>query len=191
MEADWEFEVGGDAPVIDACWPGFIDLQRIPERAFALQEAMEFPAMAEALANLNAVGSPVWTSKCDVWAVLDKDEFDADELDAPPGLAAHAVACYIDLLPRIGRLESNQQWTSQSDLETACKQTCNFLAKIPLRCCRLDLVIRQALVAPDQMGFGVTAYLTASGVSPVEARGTLQAALGAFTDALRGHSKVE
>ena len=33
MEADWEFEVGGDAPVIDACWPGFVDLRRIPGAA--------------------------------------------------------------------------------------------------------------------------------------------------------------
>ena len=33
MEADWEFEVGGDAPVIEARWPGFVDLRRNPERA--------------------------------------------------------------------------------------------------------------------------------------------------------------
>jgi hypothetical protein len=31
LEADWEFEVGGDAPVIDALWPGFVDL-RLPSR---------------------------------------------------------------------------------------------------------------------------------------------------------------
>jgi hypothetical protein len=30
MEADWEFEVGGDAPVIDALWPGFVDLRLSP-----------------------------------------------------------------------------------------------------------------------------------------------------------------
>jgi len=39
MEADWEFEVGPDtaglaAPVIDACWPGFVDLRHNPERAW-------------------------------------------------------------------------------------------------------------------------------------------------------------
>ena len=26
MEADWELEIGGDAPVIEADWPGFVDL---------------------------------------------------------------------------------------------------------------------------------------------------------------------
>ena len=39
MEADWEFEVGGDAPVIEACWEGFIDLRKTPERARQLPEA--------------------------------------------------------------------------------------------------------------------------------------------------------
>ncbi len=32
MEADWEFEVGGDAPVIEAHWPGFVDLRQNPEQ---------------------------------------------------------------------------------------------------------------------------------------------------------------
>ena len=27
MEADWEVEIGGGAPVIDALWPGFVDLR--------------------------------------------------------------------------------------------------------------------------------------------------------------------
>ena len=27
MEADWEVEVGGGAPVIEAFWPGFVDLR--------------------------------------------------------------------------------------------------------------------------------------------------------------------
>jgi hypothetical protein len=70
MEADWEFEVGGDAtvpeaPIIDACWSGFVDLQSAPERARLLPEASQFPALADALVKLNGVGSPVWTSKCD------------------------------------------------------------------------------------------------------------------------------
>jgi hypothetical protein len=40
MEADWEFEVGGDAPVIEAPWPGFVDLRLHPERAWQLSEAL-------------------------------------------------------------------------------------------------------------------------------------------------------
>jgi hypothetical protein len=53
MEADWEFEVGPDAaglaaPVIDALWPGFVDLRRAPELAWHLPEAAQLPALAEA-----------------------------------------------------------------------------------------------------------------------------------------------
>jgi hypothetical protein len=69
MEADWEFEVEGEtaaaeapipeAPIIDACWPGFVDLRRNPERAWDLPEARQLPALAEALARLNAAASPV------------------------------------------------------------------------------------------------------------------------------------
>ena len=30
MEADWEVEIGGGAPVIDACWDGYVDLRFNP-----------------------------------------------------------------------------------------------------------------------------------------------------------------
>jgi hypothetical protein len=191
MEADWEFEVGGDAPVIEARWSGFIDLQRFPERALQLPEALELPAMADALARLNGVGSPVWTSKCDVWPVTDRGTFDADELDAPTGSAAHAIACYIDLLGRNDASRSNQRWSSPDATKNICKRVCSFLGAIPFRCCRVDLVIRRAIIAPNRASLGITAYLTACGPSQGEARQTLQAALAVFTDALCGHSKVE
>jgi len=67
MEADWEVEIGGGAPIIDACWDGLVHLQTAPERAAELPEAADLPRLAEALVRLNAPRSPVWTSKCDVW----------------------------------------------------------------------------------------------------------------------------
>jgi hypothetical protein len=191
MEADWEFEVGGDAPVIEARWAGFIDLQRFPERALQLPEAHELPAMADALARLNGVGSPVWTAKCDVWPVTGRGAFDPDELDAPPGSAAHAIACYIDLMDRNDASRSNQKWSSPDAAENICKRVCSLLGAIPFRCCHVDLVIRRAIIAPDRMALGITAYLTACGPSKGEARHTLQAALALFTDALCDDSKVE
>src|SRR5271155_5837199 len=106
MQADWEFELGSGAPVIEARWSGFVDLRLDPRRAFLLPEAAQLPALAQALLRLNAAASPVWTSKCDFFPSLAPGEFDADELDAPPSSSVHAVACYIDLLPR-----SDQEWT--------------------------------------------------------------------------------
>jgi hypothetical protein len=108
MEADWEVEIGGDAPVIQVRWSGFIDLRLSPERAPQLPEAAQLPALADTLIRLNASSSPVWTSKCDVW---HPDTFDPDELDAPPGERNCFVACYIDLLPR-----DHQPWPGHLDL---------------------------------------------------------------------------
>ena len=186
MEADWEVEAGGDAPMIDAQWPGFVDLRLHPERAWQLPEAAELPALAEALATLNDAASLVWTSKCDVWPVLEPDEFDPDELDAPPGCAARAMGCYIDLLPRSDRL-----WAAPALAASWCKGVCARLRAVPLRSCRVDFVVRRALISPERMDFGITAYLTACGPSAAEANRTLQAALAAFAGALCGQSTLE
>lgn len=189
MEADWEFEIGPDAaslaaPVIDAQWPGFIDLRIAPARACELPETAQSPALGEALAKLNSADSPIWTSKCDLWEHLQPDEFDADELDAPLGHAAHAMGCYIDLLPR-------KSWPSPDIAATVCKRACSLLRAVPLRCCRADLIIRRAFIAPDLMEMGITAYVTSCGESPAEAMRTFQAALTAFTDVLCAHSTLE
>lgn len=186
MEADWEFEVGGDAPVIDALWPGFVDLRRDPERAWHLLEVAQLPALAEALAKLNAAASPVWTCKCDFWPRLAADEFDAGELDAPPGCFAHAMGCYIDLLPG-----DRERWAQPAIAEAVCKRVCSLLRTVPWRCCRADLVIRRAFITADRMDLGITAYMTSCGPSSTDAARTLAAALTALTDALESHSTLE
>jgi hypothetical protein len=186
MEADWEVEVGGDSPVIEAQWPGFVDLRSSPERAGQLPEAAQLPALAEALEKLNAAAAPVWTSKCDLWPHLEPGEFDPDELNASTGCATHAMGCYIDLLPKC-----DQQWLSPEMAAAACKHTCTLLHAVPLRCCRVDLVIRRAFATPDLMGLGITAYLTSCGDSEAAAAVALQTALAAFARAFCGHSTVE
>jgi hypothetical protein len=186
MEADWEFEIGGDAPVIDACWPGLVDLRRNPKLAWNLPEAAQLPGLAEALARLNAAGSPVWTSKCDLWQLSEADAFDPDELNALPGCNAHAIGCYIDLIPR-----NNRQWAVPAIAANACKDLCSLLQTIPLNCCRVDLVIRRAFLTADQPDLGITAYFTSCGASSAEAFGTLQKALDAFAGAFSAYSTVE
>jgi hypothetical protein len=186
MEADWEIEIGAHAPVIDVRWLGFVDLRRHPELARQLPEATELPALAEALARLNGNDSPVWTSKCDVWPEVDFAGIDLDELDAPAGCAAYAMGCYIDLLPR-----SELQWATPVEIADDSKKLCGLLKAVSLRCCRMDLVIRQARLSPDKMGMGMTAYLTCCGSSDAQARTVLKAALAAFAEAFTAESKLE
>jgi hypothetical protein len=167
MEADWEVEIGGGAPVIEAEWPGFVDLRTHPERIAEIAEAVVFPPLAALLLVLNAPGSPVWTSKCDVWEPEPEPE-------SEPGSAAQAS--YIDLLLREGKVFSHWQ-----DAEAFCREYVARLAQIALPPnsaeCTLDLVIRQA-VAGQAEGFGITAYLSA------DAATALASAMAAFADAL-------
>ena len=176
MEADWEFDIGGDAPVIEGYWSGFVDLRAHPERAFKLVECVEFPALADALIRINAPGSPVWTSKADVFT---PETIDPDEMNATAGDAALALACYIDLLVRGGR-----SWEDMRGAEGACKQLCASLRDIELRCCRADVIVRRAL-AGDRDGLGATVYLTACGPSAADARVRLGECLTVFAEAAR------
>jgi hypothetical protein len=180
MEADWEIEVGGDAPILETCWPGFIDLGQAPGRVGELPEVARFPALAEALSSLNAPGSPVWTSKCDVW---EPDTFDSDELDAVSSDASHVIACYIDVLPA-----GVSRWPSPDPAIEWCKQLCRQIRSRQLSCCRADLIVRRAIVAPDrcseEVNFGITAYLTACGATAAEAAAALDSALAVLTDTL-------
>jgi hypothetical protein len=191
MEADWEFEVGGDAPVIDACWAGFVDLRRTPGAAWGFAEVKELPALAEALEQLNAPSSPVWTSKCDFYPALQPDEFDASEMDADElavggGSRANAVGCYIDILPKLG-----DGWSEPTMAEAACRQVCSVLGGVPLRCCRVDLIVRSAMVDVDTVGLGITAYISACGSGDGEARDALGSALTALADALCSNSTLQ
>jgi hypothetical protein len=172
MEADWEIEIGGDAPVIEAHWFGFVDLRIEPSRANELPETRQLPGLADALAHLNATTSSVWTCKTDVFV---PDQIDSDELDSEREEATHAIACYVDLLPR-----SKQQWVLPAQAEADCKLICAKLRSSRLSRCRADLVIRRAVIASDSHGLGVTAYLTACGATQDDAKLRLAECLAMF-----------
>jgi hypothetical protein len=181
MQADWEVEIGGDAPVIEAGWPGFVDLRKEPLRAHKLPESAALPGIAEVLIRLNAAASPVRTSKCDLWPIesLPGIGFDGFDLDAGVDDTASALGCYIDLLPR-----SDQQWPSPARIEQTAKDACARLQAATLTCCRIDLVARQAHIAPGLNDFGITAYITACGRDIGAAQASLAAALRALADAM-------
>jgi hypothetical protein len=174
MQADWEVEIGGDAPVIEANWSGFIDLRKYPDRAATLVEASMFPELGAALSRLNRPSSAVWTAKCDLWNL---DSFDPDELDAPHQKVLKAVACYVDLLPGQagfwGELERTVRW---------CRSQCARVQRAALDCGRVDLIVRRAVIGPETNGLGVTCYLVACGPTVREAELRLALVLGVFAD---------
>lgn len=176
MEADWEFEIGEDAPVIDAYWPGFVDLRICPGKAADFAESHQLPGLANVLSCLNASNSRVWTCKTDVF---DPGHVDPDELDAATEECGHTVACYIDLLPR-----SSFQWSTPSETEGDCRLICARLVTQSIRCCRVDLVIRRACVTAYSNDLGITAYLTACGKTEVEAKSKLVECLIVFANVI-------
>jgi hypothetical protein len=179
MEVDWEVEVGGGAPVIEALWPGFVDLRRNPERLVEIAEAAAFPPLARLLLALNAAESPVWTAKCDVWEPeLSAAGFAITNTPETPSRAPTALACYIDLLPRAGLLFA--QW---QQAESFCRAWVAGLEPVPMPDSRVELIVRQA-VAGDANGFGVTAYLSGMGQDLSAASQALAAALDAFVESI-------
>ena len=175
MECDWEVELGADAPVIDAGWPGWVDLRTNPERVAELPEAADFPALATALLALNAPASPLWTAKCDLWPIDDPGSLDPDELAAVPEDCLSAQACYIDCLPVATGL-----MPTLAAGETWLRAVTSGLRGREAPTCRADLILRRAVTAAEE-GFGVTAYLTACGPNAAEARQALGHALAVFS----------
>lgn len=166
MEADWEVEVGGGAPVIEAYWPGFVDLRRDPGRIAEIAEAAGFAAFAKLLLALNSPDSPVWTAKCDLW------EPDGDGTEA-------ALAVYVDVLPRAGLVFAD--WQEAVD---CCRQWTARMAVAEAPECGVELIVRQAFADPAE-GLGVTAYLRSEGRGRPAAAEALSRGLAAFAGAIR------
>jgi hypothetical protein len=179
MEADWEVEIGPEAPIIEALWPGFVDLRRTPERIGEIAEAGQFLALAEALLRINKSGSQIWTSKCDLWTPDPRlKQWDQDEMDATTAESAVALACYIDLLPQDASL-----FVGLAEAEAWVRATIRRLHEAVCRCCRADLVIRRAFQA-DREGLGITVYATACGADSETAEKSLSGALTALGEAI-------
>ena len=177
MEADWEVEIGGEAPVIETDWPGFIDLSTQPERISEIAEARTFLPLADLLSALNLGNSQVWTSKCDIWEP-----------------ESSALACYIDLLPREAKVFAQRQQAELFCREIVARlNAAELTERVPIRSIEgarqlgpersFALVIRQA-IAGQIAGFGITVYLSAKAESLVEAAEALASAMSTFAGAL-------
>jgi hypothetical protein len=161
MEADWEVEIGGGAPVIEAFWPGFVGLRGHPERVGEIAEAAAFPPLGVLLKALNGPSSGLWTAKCDYW---ENEGWEA--------------GCYVDVLPVEGRVFACLERT-----EAFCREWVARLDAARLPGCRAELIVRVAIAAEVE-GYGVTAYLGAEGRDRSAARRALGAAMAALAAAI-------
>jgi hypothetical protein len=181
MDADWEVEIGGGAPVIEAQWPGFIDLREYPERIGEIAEATAFPPLADLLIRLNSPGSCVWTSKCDVW-------------EPEPG----GLACYVDFIPHDESIFA--EWPRTEGLcralvESLAERTTTAVeaaGRHPIlvahdqseREATVTLVVRQA-IAGQAEGFGITAYFSAGPLSVPDAKTVISDSMAVFSKAIQ------
>lgn len=178
MEADWEAEIGADLPEIVVPWKGFVDLRHRP--AAEIEEASNYRALAEALTALNQPDSPVFTSKCDLWA-LSEEEIDPLEFDAGSADGRRGMACYIDLLHR-----SPQVFASFAMMEAWARRLTAVLGSARVRQGRLDMVIRSAQINGSD-GFGVTLYAAGCGPDESSAETSWKAVLYAAVAATISH----
>ena len=183
MEADWSVEVGPQLDAIDADWPGLVDLRADPGAIMQIAEAVRYRAIAGALTALNASDSPLFTSKCDVWG-LAENEIDRDEFDVPAGAAQAGTACYIDVLAREPGLFSSfarhEAWT---------QAVVDRLRESPIRCGRVDLVVRGARAGGED-GFGVTLYAAGCGSDSAAAQTAWETVLRAAVTATINEAEI-
>jgi hypothetical protein len=182
MEADWSVEVGPQLDAIDGDWDGFVDLRRAPAAVDGIAEAARYQPLRDALAALNAGESPLFTAKCDVWG-LAEGEVDADEFDAG-GTAQTGMACYIDVLAREPGL-----YASFARHEAWAQAVVDRLRESPIRCGRVDLVVRGAR-ADGAEGFGITLYAAGCGCDSAAAQTAWEAVLSAAVTATISEAEI-
>jgi hypothetical protein len=172
METDWSVAAGADDPVIEARWSDaasrlqWVDLRVDGEaqrsRIAALPEAASSPAMARALALLNASRGVLMTTKCDRWLLSDAELAElADTLDAPVlpcGYGSYIDVLIVHAVPMSDFL-LHEEWA---------RTTARRCAALPVDDARMDVVVRPAR-EDDLWGYGLSVYCYAGGADELRA----------------------
>lgn len=195
MLFDWSAECAADDPVLVVPWSDpssrsrFLDLREDPEAIDELPEAEQHPPLLQALRALNAPRSPVFTAKCDAWAVEDSGELDALRLELD--LAATDAACgftsYIDLLWRDRTL-----FTSFHQHEHLLHRIARRTAPLDYPFALVECIIRPAfldLTGPGE-GFALSFYVKAVGPDALTAVQNWSSALEAAVAVFRARDLV-
>jgi hypothetical protein len=190
MLAEWSAECAAEDPILVVPWQnsdgttGFVDLRASPRDFDAVTEAEQHPPMMQALRALNATRSPVFTAKCDAWA-LDAAELQQLQLDldAGPDDAPAGYASYIDLIWR-----DHSLFSSFHRQEQMLRLLTRLAAPLDRPWAALECVLRPALLDLEGVseGYAVSLYVKALGHSPQAASKEWVAALSAVVALIRG-----
>ncbi len=190
MLSEWSAECGADDPVLVVPWSSpdgalhWVDLRDDPDALDGITEADEHPALLATLRTLNGPRSPVYTAKCDVWA-MEEEELAATRYDLmlDPEVAEAGIGSYIDLLWR-----DRSILASRHRMEQMLYRLERQAADLPYSLAKLECVLRPAVTDLDGTvveGFAVTLYLKAVGVDDAEAAQRWDQALRAVAILLR------
>jgi len=192
MLSDWSAECSSDDPVLVVPWSDpsdlsgnrrFIDLRENPYDLDHLPEVEQHPPLMHALRALNASRSPVFTAKCDAWA-LDPEPLDdlRQNLDVTADDAPAGFGSYIDIVWRERSL-----FASYHQMEQMMHRLMRHSSPLDHPLAMLDCVIRPALVdlTGPQEGFAVSLYIKALGHDSQTAEQNWASALDAVVALLR------
>jgi hypothetical protein len=193
MLAEWSAECSSEDPVLVVPWKdadsdaAFVDLRANPYDFDGIVEAERHPPVMQALRALNAARSPVFTAKCDAWAMGDEEVRQMQamldwELDGGADGAGCGFASYIDMVWR-GR----SVFPSFAQHERIVRRLVRLAEPLEHPAAALECVVRPAVVDLDGVreGFAVSVYVKALGGDAVAAEAEWAGALDAVVGLIR------
>jgi hypothetical protein len=171
VQADYEIELGPDAPALEVPWRSpdghsrYFDLRARPELLLEISEAADNPELAKFLSTVNSPRSLFQTAKCDCWF--------SDEIEEAEQIyeAKWKFASYVDLF--------FAEPATQIDLEsyrTTSSKLAQLLGKAPEISAAAEFMVRRCYfhrtndMDQSEDGFCITFYLSGYGDDEEQAR---------------------
>jgi hypothetical protein len=171
MQADYEVELGPDAPALEVPWRSadgsarYFDLRSQPELLLEISEAAANPDLARFLSAINSPRSHFQSAKCDGWL--------SDEISEAEAIfeAKWKFASYVDLF--------FTDETAQRDLEihrSTSSKLAKLLVKAPEVSAAAEFMVRRCYfhrttdMETSEDGYCITFYLSGYGDDEDQAR---------------------
>ena len=168
MDADYSIELGREDPVLDFPWSDpegklrYFDLKRQPELLVEVEEARQFPELAEFLRTVNSALSVVESAKCDAWSTAELNP--EEEIFG----ASHKSVSYVDVV-----FSDQNRRESFPFHEHFAKRLVELLRRTPETPSAVEVNVRRCRFrASDEVreGFFFTVYVTGYGQDQAQAR---------------------